>query len=134
MSILVHVNVSTPRTRRVAVITCAVLIAVGVVVLFVPGGREGSVLVPISEGHGLSIVDMIGAVLLAIGATGIEVLIVVRLPHLRLSPRALFGLGLVAGLGIGLILASVFTGFFWWWAVGAGLVGLALLVLVPRLT
>jgi heme exporter protein D len=43
----------------------------------------------------------------------------------------LFGLGLLAGLGAGLLIASVFSGFFWWWAVGATALGVALLILVP---
>ncbi|MFC7481471.1 hypothetical protein ACFQX7_17520 [Luedemannella flava] len=88
-------------------------------------------LVPVSDGHGLSVLDGIGAGLLAVAVTWLEVLVVWRLPRLALPPRALFGLGLLAGLGIGLVIASAFSGFFWWWAVGAGAVGVAALVLVP---
>ena len=109
----------------------ALLIVVGVLILFVPAGDEGPVLVPISEGHGLSAVDGVGAALLALGGTWLEVLVLRRLPYLALPPRALFGLGLLAGLGIGLLIASVFSGFFWWWAVGAATLGLAVLILVP---
>ncbi|MET8267921.1 hypothetical protein ACPXB5_19640 [Micromonospora arida] len=111
--------------------TAALLIVAGVLVLFVPAGDEGRVLVPISEGHGLSAVDGIGAGLLALGGTWLEVLVVRRLPYLALPPRALFALGLLAGLGVGLLVASVFAAFFWWWAVGAATLGIALLVLVP---
>ncbi|MGW5667355.1 hypothetical protein [Micromonospora sp. NPDC003776] len=100
-------------------------------ILFVPAGDEGRVLVRISEGHGLSAVDGVGAALLALGGTWLEVLVVWRLPSLALPPRALFGLGLLAGLGMGLLIASVFSGFFWWWAVGATALGVAVLVLVP---
>ncbi|SIM77633.1 hypothetical protein [Micromonospora cremea] len=117
--------------RRQVAIT-ALLIVGGVLILFVPATGEGSVLVPLSEGHGLSAVDMVGAALLALGGTWLEVLVVRRLPYLALSPRALFGLGLLAGLGMGLLIASVFSGFFWWWAVGATALGVAVLVLVPR--
>ncbi|WP_406072289.1 hypothetical protein [Micromonospora sp. NBC_01638] len=116
--------------RRQVTIT-ALLIAAGVLVLFVPASDEGRVLVPLSEGHGLSAVDAVGAALLALGGTWLEVLVVRRLPHLALPPRALFALGLLAGLGIGLLIASVFSGFFWWWAVGATALGVAVLVLVP---
>ncbi|MEU8258583.1 hypothetical protein AB0C06_30445 [Micromonospora inaquosa] len=116
---------------RKQVVTAALLIIAGVLLLFVPAGSEGSVLVPISEGHGLSAVDGVGAALLAVGGTWLEVLVVRRLPHLALPPRALFALGLLAGLGVGLLIASVFSGFFWWWAVGATTLGLAVLVLVP---
>ncbi|MBQ1032118.1 hypothetical protein KBX26_19165 [Micromonospora sp. C97] len=122
------VGAGAPRRQ---VFTAALLIVVGVLVLFVPAGDEGSVLVPISEGHGLSAVDGVGAALLAAGGTWLEVLVVRRLPHLALPPRVLFALGLLAGLGVGLLVASVFSGFFWWWAVGATMLGLALLVLVP---
>ncbi|MET7751453.1 hypothetical protein [Micromonospora sp. NPDC005367] len=117
-----------PRTQ---VAVTALLIVAGVLVLFVPAGGEGRVLVPVSEGHGLSAVDGVGAALLAVGGTWLEVLVVRRLPYLALRPRALFGLGLLAGLGIGLLIASVFSGFFWWWAVGASALGVAVLVLVP---
>ncbi|MEV1331916.1 hypothetical protein AB0J20_20340 [Micromonospora costi] len=116
---------------RAQVAITAVLIVAGVLILFVPAGDEGPVLVRVSEGHGLSAVDGVGAALLAIGGTWLEVLVVRRLPHLALPPRALFGLGLLAGLGVGLLIASVFSGFFWWWAVGATALGVAILVLVP---
>ncbi|WP_200210638.1 hypothetical protein [Micromonospora coerulea] len=117
-----------PRTQ---VAVSVLLLVVGVLILFVPAGDEGRVLVPVSEGHGLSAVDGVGAALLASGGTWLEVLVVRRLPYLALPPRALFGLGLLAGLGLGLLIASVFSGFFWWWAVGATTLGLAVLVLVP---
>ncbi|WP_319463685.1 hypothetical protein [Micromonospora sp. RTP1Z1] len=100
-------------------------------ILFVPAGDEGRVLVPLSEGHGLSAVDGVGAALLAVGGTWLEVLEVRRLPYLALPPRALFALGLLAGLGVGLLIASVFSGFFWWWAICATTLGVAVLVLVP---
>jgi hypothetical protein len=117
-----------PRTQLKII---AGLIVVAVLILFVPAGVEGRVVVPISDGHGLSAVDLVGAVILALGATWLEVIVVRRLPYLALPPRALFGLGLLAGLGLGLIVASMFAGFFWWWAVGASAVGVVLLILVP---
>jgi hypothetical protein len=110
---------------------CVVLVVVGVGVLAVPAAGEGRVLVPISEGHGLSAVDAIGACLVAVAATWLEVLVVLRLPRLALSPRALLGLGLLAGMGLGLLIASVFV-FFWWWAVGAAALGVAAIILVAR--
>jgi hypothetical protein len=120
-------------TSRRQVLGCVVLLLVGGGLLAVPAGGEGRVLVPISAGHGLSALDAAGALLLAIGATWLEVLVVMRLPRLGLPPRGLFGLGLLAGLGVGLVLASVFTGFFWWWAFGAAAAGLALAALVIAL-
>ncbi|GAB3338661.1 hypothetical protein RMN56_18985 [Micromonospora halotolerans] len=119
---------AAPRTQ---VTVTALLIVAGVLILLIPAGDEGPVLVPVSEGHGLSAVDAAGAALLAVGGTWLEVLVVRRLPHLALPPRALFGLGLLAGLGVGLLVASVFSGFFWWWAIGAAALGVAVLVLAP---
>jgi hypothetical protein len=116
-------------TRR-QVLICGALLLAGIVALAVPAGGEGRVLVPISKGHGLSAVDGVGALLLAVAGTWLEVLVIRRLPQLALSNRSLFGLGLLAGLGVGLLMASVFTGFFWWWAVGAAAFGVALLALV----
>lgn len=115
---------------RRQVVGCAVAIVVGVLILAVPAAGEGRVLVPISGGHGLSAVDLVGAVLLAVAGTWLEVLVIRRLPRLDLGARPLFGLGLLAGLGLGLLVASVFGGFFWWWAVGAAAFGLALTSLV----
>jgi hypothetical protein len=116
-------------TRR-QVLICGGLLLAGIVALAVPAGGEGRVLVPISEGHGLSAIDAVGALLLAVAGTWLEVLVIRRLPQLALPNRSLFGLGLLAGLGVGLLLASVFSGFFWWWAVGAAAFGVALLALV----
>jgi hypothetical protein len=115
---------------RAQVTICGLLIVAGVGILAIPAAGEGRVLVPISEGHGLSAVDAVGAGLLALAGTWLEVLVLRRLPHLTLSPRALFGLGLLAGLGLGLVIASVFSGFFWWWAVGSAALGVAVSVLV----
>jgi len=115
---------------RGRVLVGVALVLLGVGLLAVPGASEGFVLVPISAGHGLSAVDAVGAALLTVGGTWLEVLVIRRLPRLGLSPRVLFGLGLVAGAGVGLVVASVFSGFFWWWAVGAAALGLVVTVLV----
>jgi hypothetical protein len=123
---------SLAGSHRTQMAICAVLVAVGVGVLAIPAAGEGRVLVPISEGHGLSAVDAVGAALVALAGTWLEVLVVWRLPDLGLPPRALFGLGLLAGIGVGLMLASVFAGFSWWWAVGAVALGVAAVILVAR--
>jgi hypothetical protein len=36
--------------------------------------------------------------------------------------------GVCRGFGLGLLIASAFSTFFWWWAVGAALFGVALIV------
>ncbi|MFI6262720.1 hypothetical protein [Micromonospora sp. NPDC051006] len=120
-----------PRHLRRQFASAVLLVLAGLLVLVVPASLEGPVKVPISAGHGLSVLDFVGAVALTLGGTWLEVLVVWRLPTLRLPPRALFGLGALAGLGTGLVLASAFSGFFWWWAVGAAAVGVAAVVLIP---
>lgn len=114
---------------RTQVMACVALALVGVALLALPSNIEGPVLVPVSEGHGLSALDTMGTAALAVGVTWLEVLVVIRLPRLGLTPRVTFGLGLFAGLGVGLVVASAYGGFFWWWAIGAVLLGAALLLL-----
>src|ERR687892_200625 len=63
--------------RRQVVVGLA-LMAVGASLLAVPASGEGPVLVPISEGHGLSAIDAAGAALLAVAGTWLEVLVVGR--------------------------------------------------------
>jgi len=119
-----------PRRPGTTVTAGLVLVAVGVGLLAVPARFEGPALLRLGEGHGLSTVDAAGAVLLALGGTALEVFAFRRLPRLGLSPWALFGLGLAAGTGLGLVVASVLSDFFWWWAVGSAALGAVLLTLV----
>ena len=39
----------------------------------------------------------------------------------RTRPGAATALTFAAGLGLGLLLASAFSAFYWWWAVGAAI-------------
>lgn len=106
------------------------LIALGLALLALPTAWEGGVVAPINALHGLSVLDAAGATLLAVGATWLEVALIVRLPRFtsRLGSRALFGLGVLAGLGVGLVIASVFVADRWW-VVGAAALGIALTTL-----
>ncbi|MFC8799380.1 hypothetical protein ACFT2C_16720 [Promicromonospora sp. NPDC057138] len=104
------------------------LIALGLALLGLPTAWEGGVVAPINALHGLSLVDAAGAALLAVGATWLEVALIVRLPRFGLGPRAVFGLGVLGGLGVGLVVASVFVADRWW-MVGAGALGVALTTL-----
>jgi hypothetical protein len=36
----------------------------------------------------------------------------------------------VSGAGLGLLIASAFSGFFWWWAIGAAVFGMTVIVAV----
>ena len=97
-------------------------------------------LVAISPGHGLSLLDVLALVLLAGGVILLFTGLWQRRERLdaALDRRAWWArLGSFgAGLGLGLLLASVFT-FFWWWAIGAALLTAvmltaALLVATPE--
>ena len=108
---------------------CGTLFAVALILFVVPAGLEGPVLVPISPGHGLSLVDVVALVPLLAG-TGLLLgglwqrrqRLDVALTRRPWSARV--G-AFVAGLGLGLLVASVFT--FWWWAIGAALLTATLL-------
>ncbi|WP_448639187.1 hypothetical protein [Geodermatophilus sp. URMC 63] len=105
--------------------------AVALVLFAVPDRFEGPVLVPISPGHGLSLVDLAAVVPLLTGPTALGVFLVRRRAVLvctsRRRPWAAATVLIDAGTGLGLLVASVFP-FFWWWAVGAVLLSLALAV------
>ncbi len=104
---------------------------VALVLFAVPSRFEGPVLIPISPGHGLSLVDLAAVVPLIAGVTALGVFLMRRRAVLectiRLRPWAATTVLFGAGIGLGLLFASVFP-FFWWWAVGATLVTLALVL------
>ncbi len=103
---------------------CGICFAVALVLFMVPGRLEGPVLVAISPGHGLSLLDVLALVPLLGGVILLFFGLWQRRERLDavLSRRPWWArLGAFgAGLGLGLLLASVFT-FFWWWAIGAAL-------------
>jgi hypothetical protein len=109
---------------------CGILFALALILFVIPAGLEGPVLVPISPGHGLSLVDVVALVPLLAG-TGLLLgglwqrrqRLDVALTRRPWSARV--G-AFVAGFGLGLLVASVFT-FFWWWAIGAALLTATLL-------
>ena len=119
---------------------CGIWFAVALGLFMVPGRLEGPVLVAISPGHGLSLLDVLALVPLLGGVTLLFFGLWQRRERLdaALGRRVWWArLGTFgAGLGLGLLLASVFT-FFWWWAIGAGLLTTimltaALLVAAPE--
>jgi hypothetical protein len=100
------------------------LLGTALVLFAVPSRFEGPVLVPISPGHGLSLVDMAAVVPLVAAVVVLAVALVRGRPALertiRARPWPAAAVLFAAGLGLGLLFASVFP-FFWWWAVGATL-------------
>ena len=113
------------------------LIALGLLVLATPSKLEGPVLLPISPGHAISRLDAIGLVPLLAGTLGLYVGLWhrrARVSQLAARFPARFASAVFAGgFGLGLLIASAFSTFFWWWAVGAVLFGLVLVVAVVGL-
>ncbi|NOH02741.1 MAG: hypothetical protein HND47_12645 [Chloroflexi bacterium] len=108
------------------------LVALGIAILAAPSQWEGPVLVPISPGHGISALDMFGVAPILIGTGWLYVGLWQRrqriFESIQRSPRLGGSSVFVAGLGMGLLLASSFSAFFWWYAVGAFLFGVMLIV------
>jgi hypothetical protein len=109
---------------------CGILFALAMVLFVVPAGLEGPVLVPISPGHGLSLVDVVALVPLLAGTGLLAGGLWQRRQELDAAltrrPWSAIAGAVVAGLGLGLLVASVFA-FFWWWAIGASLLSATLL-------
>ncbi len=122
--------VATPRAGMKWLLSCGSLFALAFILFVVPAGLEGPVLVPISPGHGLSLVDVVAVAPLLAGTGLLAGGLWQRRQRLdgalTRRPRLAWAGALVAGLGLGLLVASVFI-FFWWWAIGATLLSAMLL-------
>ena len=101
------------------------LSAAGLLVLAAPAAWEGPVLVEIAPGHAIAVLDAVGIVPLVLGSAILFRELWIRRKQLArsVSMRPAVGLSIVflAGVGLGLLIASAFSGFFWWWAIGAAL-------------
>lgn len=99
------------------------LSAAGLLILAAPAVWEGPVLVEVGPGHAIAVLDAAGIVPLVLGSALVSQALWLRRGQLAraVSSRPAAGLFTVfaAGLGLGLLIASAFSGFFWWWAVGA---------------
>jgi hypothetical protein len=108
--------------------------ALGIAMLAAPASIEGPILLPIAPGHALSVLDTIAVVPLVIGSFVLYAGLWHRRARLagvvRGGPGAAAIWVFTGGLGLGLLLASAFSAFFWWWAIGAVLFGLALVAAV----
>lgn len=106
------------RTERLAWFGLTVA---GAILIALPD--SGPRILSFSGEHGPSLVDACGALLLLAGF-GVLIAGIIRgrrlvLQHLNASPRLLASCAFIAGLGLGLLTAGVFTDFWWWWLVGA---------------
>ena len=99
---------------------------------------EGPVLLPVSPGHALSVLDAVAVLPLLAGSLLLYHGLWVRRARLRLVASASLGTAaaviFVGGFGLGLLIASAFSAFFWWWAVGAVLFATALIAAVLVVT
>lgn len=103
---------------------------IALVLLAAPAAWEGPVLLPISPGHALSLLDTLALAPLLLGTGVLYAGLWRRRRRLagfigRAPGRSIAG-SFAAGAGLGLLIASVFS-WFWWWAIGAALVSLGLL-------
>ena len=101
------------------------LVAIAIALLAAPAQFEGPVLLPISPGHALSVLDSVALVPLLAGLAWLYWGVWLRRYRLYDATRTSPGKGglavFAAGLGVGLLLASAFSTFWWWWAIGATL-------------
>ncbi len=99
------------------------LLALSFALFSLPAGLEGPELVPISRGHAIALLDAVAIVPLAIATVLLYGGVWHSRARLRESARGRPGLAVwlafVGGLGLGLLVASVYSGFFGWWAIGA---------------
>lgn len=101
------------------------LVVVAIALLAAPEQIEGPVLVPISPGHALSVLDSVALIPLLTGLVWLYWGVWLRRYRLYGVVRASPGKGslgvFATGLGVGLLVASAFSTFWWWWAIGATL-------------
>jgi hypothetical protein len=112
-----------------------VIIALAIALFAAPSRLEGPVLVPISPGHALSVLNSFALFPLLIGVTWLCAGLWQRRQRLDRFVRQSPGVVLIAGAGLGLLIASAFSSFFWWWAIRAILfsaAGIAVVVVVAR--
>jgi len=102
---------------------CLILVAVGLALLAVPARLEGPTLIEVGPGHAISVVDLAGLVPLVLGSRCLHSGLWKRRKGLedwaRERPWRAIGTFSAGALGLGLLLASAFSRFLWWWAVGA---------------
>lgn len=93
------------------------MVVLAIALLSAPARVEGPVLVPISPGHALAVLDSVALIPLLAGLAWLYWGVWVRRYRIYDSLRVSPGKGsvsvFVAGLGIGLLLASAFSTFWW---------------------
>lgn len=107
------------------------LLACSFAIFALPARFEGPVLVPISPGHAIAVLDAVAIVPLLAASVllygGVWTARARLGEAVRRHPGPSLAVGFGGGLGLGLLTASVYSGFFGWWAVGAALLTVATL-------
>ena len=98
------------------------LLSLSILLFAIPMQWEGPFLFNIGEGHGLSLLDTLALVPLLISAGWIQKGLWGRRIYLfnkiTMYPGSASLLIFFIGLGLGLLIASAFNNFYYWWAVG----------------
>jgi hypothetical protein len=99
------------------------VLAAALALFAAPAGLEGPVLVPIAPGHAISVVDAVALAPLLCAVAWLVAGMWRRRDRLRRriisAPGLVTGAAFIGGFGLGLLIASAFSAFFWWWAIGA---------------
>jgi len=102
-----------------------ILFILAIVLLALPDQIEGPVVIPISPGHALSVLDTVAMVPLLCGTVFMQLFLWRRRTVLIEKFTRNVPIGILVtfagGFGLGLLVASAFSLFFWWWVIGAGL-------------
>ena len=111
-----------------------ILLCVSVVLFTLPDAWEGPLLLAVGNGNGLSLVDTIALLPLLISTFWIQKGLWGRRIYLfnkiTMYPGSASLLIFFVGIGLGLLIASAFNTFLYWWAVGGILFVLLLLYIV----
>jgi len=107
------------------------LLIISILVFALPEQMEGPDLFGISNGHGLSLIDSLALIPLLISAIWIQKGIWKRRIYLfnkiTMYPGSASLIIFFIGIGMGLLIASAFSSFYYWWIIGSILI-LALLI------
>jgi hypothetical protein len=107
------------------------LIGAALAIFAVPTAWEGPVLVSISEGHAIAVADALAIAPLICGTALLYWSLwrdrAQAVAQMRERPAQALLFAFSGGVGLGLLFASAFSSWFWWWAVGAVLFGAALI-------
>lgn len=107
-----------------------ILLTFSILIFALPDSLEGPELFNVGEGHGLSLMDLVALIPLLISAGWIQKGLWGRRIYLfnkiTVYPGSASLLIFFIGLGLGLLIASAFNTFNYWWAAG-GLIFIILL-------